>query len=128
MLTFNLLGQMPSGKNSVNTTRDGRRYPNERFVLWREKAMWEVRMQIRGQQLFSLTSKIYMEAWYWPGDLRRRDVPGMEDALCHLFEKMGIVKDDALICDQNFHTMELDRERPRIKIQLSEIDSPGAED
>lgn len=120
MITLNLLGQMPSGKNAVNVTRTGHRYPNQRFVTWREKAMWEVRMQLKGKSTLSPSSKIYMECWYWPGDLRRRDVPGMEDALCHLLEKMGIVDDDALICDQNFHTMELDRQNPRIRIQLSE--------
>lgn len=126
MITLTLTGQMPSGKNSVNVTRSGHRYPNERFVSWREKAMWEVKMQLKNQTLFSPTSKVYMECWYHPGDLRRRDVPGMEDALCHLFEKMGIVKDDSLICDQNFHTMELDRKNPRIRIQMSgkEVVSP----
>ena len=123
MITLTLTGQMPSGKNAVNVTRSGHRYPNERFVAWREKAMWEVKIQLRGQELFSPDSKVYMEMWYCPGDLRRRDVPGMEDALCHLFEKMGIVKDDCQICDQNFHRIKIDRKNPYIKIQLSDIDN-----
>lgn len=122
MITITLTGQMPSGKNAVNVTRTGHRYPNVRFESWREKAMWEVKMQLKNQKLFPPTSNVYMECWYWRGDLRRRDVPGMEDALCHLFEKMGIVNDDAQICDQNFHRMSLDRKNPRITIQMSDID------
>lgn len=122
MITLTLSGQMPSGKNSVNVTRTGHRYPNERFVAWREKAMWEVRIQLANQVRFSPESLVYMEMWYHRGDLRRRDVPGIEDALCHLFEKMGIVNDDSQICDQNFHRMKIDRKNPHIRIQLSDID------
>lgn len=119
MLTITLTGQMPSGKNAVNVTRTGHRYPNQRFVDWREKAMWEVKSQLQSQTKFPPESKVAMECYYWPGDLRRRDVPGMEDALCHLFEKMGLVDDDAQIEDQLFYKQELDRKNPRIKIILS---------
>lgn len=123
MVTLTLTGQMPSGKNAVNITRSGRHYPNQRFVVWREKAGWEVKIQLRGQALFPPTARVLMECWYYPGDLRRRDVPGIEDALLHLFGKgqMQLVNDDSQITDQNFHTMELDRVNPRIKIQLSQI-------
>lgn len=124
MITITLTGQMPSGKNAVNVTRSGRHYPNERFVSWREKAAWETKIQLRGQERFSPEAFVLMECWYYPGDLRRRDVPGIEDALLHLFGKgqMELVKDDSQIRDQNFHRMKIDRKNPRIKIELSEID------
>jgi Holliday junction resolvase RusA-like endonuclease len=54
---------------------------------------------------------------YFAGDLRRRDVPGMMDALFHVLERSGIVRDDSLIQTAEWH-YKLDREGPRVEIEL----------
>lgn len=59
-----------------------------------------------------------MDVAYYPGDLRRRDVPGMIDALFHCLEHGGFVKDDSLIKDVTWQTFPVDRANPRVNIVL----------
>jgi hypothetical protein len=60
---------------------------------------------------------------YWPGDKRKRDMPGMADAICHCLERAGIVADDSLLVSWSWACMELDRKNPRAKITITDL--PG---
>jgi hypothetical protein len=41
-----LYGQLPSGKNAIKITRTGKRYPDQRFVLWRANAMAQLPLAV----------------------------------------------------------------------------------
>ena len=113
-LTFKLNGSIPSGKNAVMVTRTGQRYPQKRFKAWRDYAL---------TQCGGLTGKPYekpvaMVVDYVPADFRRRDLPGMADALCHLLEKAGILKDDCLVYQLNWKTFEPDKARAGVTVTI----------
>lgn len=100
-----LPGRCSSGKNAIQITRSGHRYPSKKFVEWRDGATAHVlkaKNQIRAVFPFAVPIKGTFS--YFPIDRRRRDVPGMLDAIEHLLERCGIVKDDVLIEDVDFRT------------------------
>ena len=116
LLRFTLPGTTPSGKNAVLITRTGQRYPAPRFKKWRDSVMPILQPLASPGPL--LSNNLSIEVLYWPGDLRRRDVPGMVDALFHVIEKAGIVRDDAQLKHVHFWTQELDRTNPRVEVSL----------
>lgn len=126
--TFTLLGQIPSGKNSIKTTRTGKRYPTKRFVEWRDVAVNGVQASRAylsnpgwaGTPLFPKPSTLCIEIRYAAGDLRRRDMPGMMDALYHVLEKAQIVEDDAQIQECHWYQLPLNREQPGVTVTLKE--------
>lgn len=115
-LCFTLWGQIPSGKNAVLITRTGRRYPAKRFQAWRNEAMRQL-PPVAGP----FVGPLHLIVDYVKGDLRRRDLPGMTDALLHLIEKAGYVLDDAQVVQQTWTPFPIDRTRPRCTITLSPI-------
>lgn len=116
-MRFTLKGQIPSGKNAMQVTRTGRHYPLKRFTDWRDDAEIQVRQQVGYPK--ALEGPCAASFTYFPGDLRRRDAPGMIDAAFHLFERLALVKDDSLIEDVTWKTQPLDRNNPRIIIDLA---------
>ena len=94
MIRFVLTGQIPSGKNAVIVTRSGHRFPAKRFKLWREDAFRQLDAQIPNIKVPAEWNP-HIAICYTPSDNRRRDVPGMIDALFHLLEKYQTVDDDA---------------------------------
>lgn len=117
MTEFILRGQCPSGKNAVMITRSGHRYPGKRFVAWRESA----KFMVPKLQIGPLAEPLMITIRYYPGDLRRRDAPGMLDALFHLFEYTGLVADDKFFQEIDWKQMGLDRGNPRCEIIISLI-------
>ena len=100
-MIIKLKGQVRGGKNSIMTTRTGRRYPNPIFTKWVMEMLASIKIQhgtIKPINDFSY----YWEFHYTPGDNRRRDVPAVLDGVFHLFEKAGIVTDDRYITDIRF--------------------------
>ncbi len=89
--SFVITGQTPSGKNAVVVTRSGHRYPQARFVNWRKEAL----KQLPKLKMIEAPCSVMID--YFPSDNRRRDVPGIIDALWHLLERGGLIKDDCLL-------------------------------
>lgn len=87
---------MVSGKNAVQINpKTGRHYPNKRFVEWRSKFASAFNEFVKQySKTFPIDYPVSVTILYTPGDKRRRDVPGMEDALWHLLEYYKIVEDD----------------------------------
>lgn len=119
VISFTLRGQIPSGKNAVIVTRSGHRFPAKRFKLWREDAF---------RQLESVGNLQIPADWvplvcviYTPGDKRRRDVPGMVDALWHLMEKFGMVDDDARLTNLAWATNPVNKERAGVEVIISDM-------
>lgn len=117
MITFNLNGWMVSGKNSVKGDPvDGHKYPNPRFEKWRNMMSRQVWVQRQGLKvLFKKPTRVEFRVDYWRGDNRRRDIPGMMDALFHLMECCNIVEDDAqFVRCLGWEPHDMDRTNPRL--------------
>lgn len=113
-----LQGQIRGGKNNMGITRTGRHYPKKLFVEWRADMEAQVRAQVGYPGPYTKPLKAVFN--YFPGDLRRRDVPAMLDAVFHVLERTGIVEDDSLIEDTTWMKHPLDRTRPRVIVELAE--------
>lgn len=117
-MTFTLHGQMPSGKNQMHITRTGHRYPNARFVTWREDAMQQLHRQSQEHAqeglCLPLSSTISLFVTYTPGDARTRDVSGMLDALFHVIVKAGLLADDGLVWGVTWRREAMDRQNPKL--------------
>lgn len=114
---FVIKGQCKSGKNHMQISRTGRHFPLKSFVDWRSGVEAQIMAQVIPR--IPLEGPCKARFWYFPGDLRRRDVPGMIDALFHVFERMTLVKDDSLIKDVTWTTWPLDRINPRVIVELA---------
>ena len=117
-IQMKILGQCPSGKNSVIVTRSGKRFPSKRFVDWRSKALKEIKID-KGFKIIDKPCNVIVD--YWSGDRRRRDIPGILDALWHLLEKAGVVTDDRYLggdgCKQVFNNKG-QSDDPRVEITI----------
>ncbi len=117
-LTFKLTGAIPSGKNAVMITRTGQRYPQKRFKLWRDEALRMLGDHYNLGTFQTITKPVGMIVDYVPADARRRDLPGMHDALCHLLEKAGILADDCLVHQLNWKTFAPDKKNAGVTVTL----------
>ena len=100
----------------MQISRTGRHFPLKSFVDWRSLTELQIRNQVGYPSPIEGPCKAFFA--YYPGDLRRRDVPGMIDALFHVFERLKLVKDDSLIRHVDWKTFELCRENPRVEVEL----------
>jgi Holliday junction resolvase RusA-like endonuclease len=116
-VSFTLHGKMKSGKNHVQITRTGRRYPNKSFSIWREEMLRQI--DYKGKPL---QGRVWLEVSYFPGDRLRRDAPGILDALLHLFEKSGILTDDAQIKEVSWQENAVQKYAPQCRILLDTLD------
>ena len=107
-------GQLPSGKNAVLITRQGRRYPAPRFKAWRDAML-----RALPHEHPTFTGPVHLTADYYAGDLRRRDLPGMLDAILHVLEKAKLVEDDAQITSCRWIPMGLNRDMPGCLVTLT---------
>lgn len=121
-LSFTLFGQLPGGKNAIKTTRTGHRYPNERFKAWRAEAIGQLMRQLPAN-LKTIAEPVRMACEYTPGDLRTRDVPGMEDAIMHLLMAARVIQDDGLIYETSWSRSPLDRKQPLVRVTLITLTS-----
>jgi Holliday junction resolvase RusA-like endonuclease len=114
-------GQVKSGKNSMQIDpRTGRHYPLPAFSAWRDEMVLRAKTQAKNETFSGPVSAIFH---YYSGDRRRRDAPGMLDAIFHVLEKAVIVSDDSLIQHIVWRT-EYDKLNPRVEISLEAFDSP----
>ena len=118
-MKFELVGKLKGGKNAVQTTRSGRRYPNPAFVTWRNEMLRQVADQLEPASL--LVTPARLTVYYYHGDNLRRDVDNLLGGLFHLLERAGLVKDDTLIKEVHWEPMGLDRKNPRATVILEAI-------
>lgn len=131
-----LEGQHPSGKNQIKMSAPKAhfimKFPQRSFEDWRGSAYSSLDRQ-RGAWA-KLTVPAHVSVRYTKGDLLRRDVPGMMDALCHLLEwcpahkkkrlcskrcPLPFVADDALLEAWTWERPILDRARPRLEFTIT---------
>lgn len=118
-LVLFIRGQVRGGKNNYIVLRNGMHVPRKEWAKWRDLTV----AQLLSQRLGVIFDKpCSIEVRYFKGDLRRRDVPGMADALCHCLERSGIVSDDALLINWTWVDMGISRDNPRADIRMEEIE------
>lgn len=116
-----IYGQCPSGKNAVKITRTGHRYPSQRFIEWRRSAMKQLEEQ--GVKAYKIDKPCNIKIDYYSGDRRRRDAPGIVDAIYHLLDKkqFNVVEDDTFLggdgCTLEFNNRGKSSE-PRVEITI----------
>ena len=115
-VNFTLLGKMKSGKNHVQITRTGQRYPKKEFVAWRTDMLNQI-----DWHKSPITGRVSLNVDYVPGDALRRDVPGILDALLHLLEKAGILEDDAQVKNVDWLEWPMDRQHPKCRVMIRTI-------
>lgn len=117
ILTFTLTGQCMSGKNGMQVTRTGKHYPKPAWAKWRDEMVRQISYNARqGHRFIDCPMKVHVV--FRHGDRRRRDVAGMIDALCHILERAGVVKDDSLIVDWDVSTSAVVHAKPSVWIRL----------
>lgn len=115
-ICFTIPMQLQSGKNRVLITRTGHRYPPKRFQAWRDDVM-RCLPPIAGPYV----GPLHLIVDYVPGDRRKRDVPGMLDALLHVLERGKCMLDDAQVKQVTWTPFPIDRQHPRCTVTLSPI-------
>ena len=132
-MTLVLMGQIRGGKNNVQITRTGHRYPNPTFAKWRDEAVRQIREQVvnalrrPGKTMTALAAtepfltRCEASIDYTPGDLKVRDVPAMMDALWSVLVKAGVLADDGLIREVVWREHPLDRKAPMVRIELRKL-------
>ena len=111
-------GQIKSGKNNMVVTRQGRHFPKKAWEIWRNGVLAQILEQGPHKRL-ETAGRVIFE--YYPGDLRRRDAPGMIDALFHCFERSGVVSDDALFQHVVWIQYPIDRLCPRAIVKIDAL-------
>lgn len=77
-------------------TRTGHRFPKPAWAAWRDEQVIAIKRQLPlGFKMIELPTNIHL--FYVAGDMRRRDMPAIIDAIFHVLEKAGVVKDDTLL-------------------------------
>lgn len=107
-------GQIKSGKNHMQVTRTGRHFPLKSWAIWRDSVLAQIAVQ-KKEKMVDVPATITLQ--YWKSDNRRRDVPGMIDAIFHCLERAGIVKDDSLFINVDWTSMGIS-ESPRVEILI----------
>ena len=118
---FFIEGQIRGGKNNMKVTRFGRHYPNPVWAEWRDGVVQSLKKQAKaqGRPVFErLNGILTIELNYWPGDLKRRDVPAILDSIFHCLEKAEIVEDDSMLKNVSFIDNGLNRKNPRVRMWI----------
>ena len=116
VLSFTLDGQISGGKNHIGITRTGHRYPaSKNFINWRSYAIAQL-IPLRPHTPIDYPVKMVVR--YWKSDKRRRDIAALQDSLSHVLEREELITDDVLIEDIEWYTVGLDREKPRVEVQV----------
>ncbi|MCJ2530711.1 MAG: hypothetical protein LN413_00115 [Candidatus Thermoplasmatota archaeon] len=126
-----LPGQVPPGKSQQGRRQDGATYPKAKSF-----APWVKACQTTNpypQRMFS--GRFLLRVRYTPGDLRPRNVAGMQDAIMHYLEHGGRaprnklireawklrrrwIDSDEQIVDVDWRTAPIDRKNPRCVVEI----------
>ena len=109
---------MRGGKNHIQTTRTGMRYPVPGFIKWRNEAT----RQLQGQFQETITWPVEISVEYTASDRRTRDIDGMLSALQSVLVYAGVLKDDGLVRGIGYWKEHpLDRKGAMVRVELRKL-------
>jgi len=120
-VVYDIVGQVAAGKNNIQTTKSGRRYPNKSFERWAKSAYRQIQLQQRQRPRYALTINLHIAIDYWPGDRRTRDIPAIVDAVFHVLEKMEVVENDRQFKSCDFREHAVTKTDPRVRMTLLDL-------
>lgn len=118
---FKIHGPIKGGKNAVQITRSGHRYPNPKWAAWRDQIVNGIQELWLKSGYAIFDKPCFIHIIYIPADLKRRDTPAMLDSIYHCLERAEIVKDDCLIQRVHWEPLPKDKDKAGASIILEEI-------
>jgi len=123
VINITLLGRIPSKKNSKMIVCRGRRpmlLPSEKHREWHIDASNQLRKQKVPRNKIE---KFDVHVWFYAPDIRKADASNKWESVGDLLVDNEIIKDDSWwnIQELCIHTVELDRENPRVELELTEV-------
>lgn len=106
------------GKNNFGVSRNGIHYPKKQFIKFRNACIAQILTQ---RPLKSFISPVCMKVVYNPPDNRKRDATAILDALFHILEYSGILKDDSLVVRVEYTKINDKNSDYTFLLQLTEI-------
>lgn len=105
-------------KNSRVNTRQGRSFPNARYVRWHKLAATLLANQL-GKNLPSVYKCETIAVFYAP-DKRKRDLTNLYQSVEDLFNDIGLWTDDNYYCQRSISLFfgGVDKENPRVEVGL----------
>lgn len=126
MISFTIPGNpIPKARARVTTQRDGRTraYTPLRTKHWEAEVKDAARLAMMGRP--PLEGPVGVELWLWRGDKRKADADNCEKAILDACNKV-LWNDDDQVMDMHRYK-RLDRENPRAKVRVWELDVEGLE-
>lgn len=95
------------------------RFPRKPFEMWREAIRLQFEQQrSRWAMYFPIRESVTVFVRYVPSDRIGRDVPGLEDALWHACEHVGLVANDRYFQDVVFVQLPVNRKAPEVRLEI----------
>lgn len=124
MVVLILKGQICSGKNAqLINTKTKQKYAGKRFEEWRSNWFDQIEQQIGGmteRERTKIRTEQKILVGYVRGDNRVRDVPGMQDALCHLLERADVIENDKLLVDWTWIRIGYNEADPGVILKIED--------
>ncbi|MBQ9160933.1 MAG: RusA family crossover junction endodeoxyribonuclease [Methanobrevibacter sp.] len=119
MYNFTLIGRVPSKKNSRITNRKtGRSFPSSSYVKWHKQA----EKQLEKLKEENIDFPIHIHYEFFMPDLRKTDISNKIESINDLLVDIHFLKDDNWKIIQQFSAYaQLDRDNPRVEIQIDEL-------
>ena len=120
-MTFTIIGETPSKKNSRINTRSGRSFPNQRYVRWHNSAIMQIRMQ--SIKPMSVGKRLSLTLAFYHGDMKRRDSDNQCSSILDTLIDAGIIADDKWKIIPVKHIYDFfDKNNARCVVSIEEID------
>lgn len=91
-MTFTIVGETPSKKNSRINTRSGRSFPNQNYVRWHSSAVTQIRLQ--KVRPVPIGKRVAITLTFYHGDMHRRDSDNQCSSILDTLIDAGIISDD----------------------------------
>ena len=114
MKIIELLGRVPSKKNSRINTRSGMSFPSAKYTAWHKDAS----IQVRGAEKLTQPGMTF-KIWY--PDNRVADTNNKIASILDMLKDNGIIEDDCwqIIGEEHYIPMGIDKVNPRVVIEYN---------
>ena len=124
MLTYTLLGEPRTKKNHQRILRGAGGRPtiaqSKAYVQYERDCLWQIRSPPR-----PLAGPVNVRCLYYMPTRRRVDLVNLIEATCDILVKAGVIADDcaAVVAAHDGSRVLLDRQRPRVEIEITEMEA-----